>query len=73
MDIDNAKAQVLFRQALVIQPNHPDSLYGLGYASLNLGNTDEAVVLLCRAMREGNVEIVREVSGILRSTGRTCD
>jgi hypothetical protein len=73
VDVDDSSAQVLFRQALTIDPNHADSLYGLGYATLNLGNTDEAVVHLCRAMREGNVGIVREVSGILRAKGRTCD
>ena len=73
IDMDDSSARVLFRQALTINPNHADSLYGLGYATLNLGNTDEAVVHLCKAMREGNVEIVREVSGILRDKGRTCD
>jgi hypothetical protein len=48
---DSAGASIAYRRALVLEPNEPINAYGLALALKGLGQTDEAIGLLRRAIQ----------------------
>jgi len=49
---DADAAEEIWRKALNIDPNHPDSLAGLAGRMLDAGNTEDGIVLLVAALKE---------------------
>lgn len=69
---DPAKAAGLFKAVLDEDASNADAHYGYGYAQLQRGQPEVALDHLCRASRTGNVEIQREVQGLLGRNDLTC-
>ncbi|NCG20004.1 MAG: protein kinase [Rhodobacterales bacterium] len=62
---DPQAAKGLFQQALDIKPGHSDAIYGLGYACMEAGDLEQAVVYFCKALDSGNASLQGEVKGIM--------
>jgi predicted Zn-dependent protease len=72
-DSDPSRARTLFGEALEKQPGHHEANYGYGYALLKMGKADDAKSYLCRAKSSRDIDIQREVSGLLERNGLSCD
>jgi Flp pilus assembly protein TadD len=62
-----------FRRALQLRGGDADASYGLGYAMLKLHDRDGARQYLCQAIVTGDASTRREVSGLVKTNGLTCD
>ncbi len=69
---DPAGAASMFREALGTEPNHWDSLYGLGYVLLKLGDPSAATPYLCQCRDAPSADIRQDVTGMLNARGLSC-
>ena len=73
VEANPTQAAEQFRTALTMAPGNSEALYGLGYAYLGMNKVSEALDPLCKAIRSGNIEIQREIRGILSRKDLSCD
>jgi Flp pilus assembly protein TadD len=71
-DTSPGKAVTLFEQALGVDPSSHEAMYGYGYALLKKGDLSGAGTWLCKARGSGQIDIQREVSGLIEQHGIAC-
>lgn len=70
---DLQAAFAAFERAVKVAPLGVDANYGLGYTLLQRGRTTEATRYLCRAGERAVGNDKREIEGVLRHRGLTCE
>lgn len=71
-DTDPAAASALFEQALAINGGSYEAMYGFGYARLKAGDASAAAPWLCKARAAPELDIQREVNGLLAQNAISC-
>jgi serine/threonine-protein kinase len=62
-----------FEQAIVLDPGLPEAHYGYGYILLENGKTEAGLLHLCAALRTGDAEVKRDISGLFAARSLSCD
>ena len=71
---DATKARNLFDQAVQASPGNAEAVYGRGYASMKIGDSDGARRDFCRALSVGaDPELTVEIQAGLKRVGGSCN
>ncbi len=73
VDTDPSAAAVKFKGVLDADPDNANARYAYGYALLKMNDLDAAAVHLCAARGSGNVEVEREIVGLIQKHELKCD